>query len=379
MKNKILFVALFFLALASCRKEDVKQPYNPETAKTLGNGFYLLNEGAMGSNASRLDFYNFAENFYQSNIFGLRNPDGDKLGDTGNDMKVYGGKLYVVMNGSNKVLVLDAKTAKLVSQLNIVSPRYVAFYKSKVYVTSYSTAKFGGDPMKGFVGVIDTVDFHGGNIAAPTAIIEVGRQPEGLAVVDGMLYVANSGGYSPNNYEKTISVIDLASNKVAGSIEVAVNLGRLQADKNGNLWVNSMGSWPTVPSSLYVVNPKTKTILKHFNYPTEGRFTLYNNEMYFVSYTSDWINKKISNMVFGAVDINSLELVKDKKVVDDNSVKALVTPYSIAVNPANGEVYVSDSKWNEAVGGIFCFGVGGSLKWKKDVGQFPKSIAFVNE
>ena len=116
MKEKIIFV-LFVVLLASCR-EDVmifspEEEQHGQAQNTKIVGFYLLNEGNMGSNKSTLDFYDYSTAMYSRNIFAEANPTVPKeLGDVGNDIQIYGSRLYAVINCSNKIEVMDAKTCK---------------------------------------------------------------------------------------------------------------------------------------------------------------------------------------------------------------------------------------------------------------------------
>ena len=58
-----------------------------------GEGFFLLNEGNMGSNKSTLDYYDYETGVYTKNIYAERNPGVVKeLGDVGNDIQIYGNK-----------------------------------------------------------------------------------------------------------------------------------------------------------------------------------------------------------------------------------------------------------------------------------------------
>src|SRR5438477_8076995 len=56
-----------------------------------------------------------------------------------------------------------------------------------------------------------------------TQTIAVGSQPFGVAAAGGLVYVANSGG-------STISIIDSASNTVAGTIAVGSGPGEIAVD-----------------------------------------------------------------------------------------------------------------------------------------------------
>lgn len=117
MKLKNLAFLLFVVFLTSCRgdqyiiqkeTEEVTPPQQTEI-----KGFYLLNEGNMNSNKATLDYFDYAKGTYFRNIYADTNPNVVKeLGDVGNDIKIYGNKMYVVVNASNKVEVLDARTVK---------------------------------------------------------------------------------------------------------------------------------------------------------------------------------------------------------------------------------------------------------------------------
>ena len=102
-KNIIaLTLAAVMLALASCREDDVI--FIPEDVPvstpeyTSVKGFYLLNEGNMGSNKCTLDYYDYATGVYTRNVYGNANPSVPKeLGDVGNDLAEYGSRLYDVV------------------------------------------------------------------------------------------------------------------------------------------------------------------------------------------------------------------------------------------------------------------------------------------
>ena len=143
-KNIIaLTLSAVMLALASCREDDVI--FIPEDVPvstpeyTSVKGFYLLNEGNMGSNKCTLDYYDYTSGVYSRNIYGSANPSVPKeLGDVGNDLAIYGSRLYAVVNCSNKVEVMDAATCVRIGQIDIPNCRYIKFHGGYAYVTSYA-------------------------------------------------------------------------------------------------------------------------------------------------------------------------------------------------------------------------------------------------
>ena len=102
-------------------------------------GFYLLNEGNMGSNKATLDYMDYGEGKYHRNIFARANPSQVKeMGDVGNDLGIYGNKLWCVINCSNKIDVLDKNTAVKVGQVDVPNCRFIKFHGGYAYVTSYA-------------------------------------------------------------------------------------------------------------------------------------------------------------------------------------------------------------------------------------------------
>ena len=197
MCNKIrLSVAslLFLLALvlASCRKT---QPYVLPEEFYNQKGFYLLNQGNMGSNKASLDFYDYYKGIYNSNTFVRANPEvGFKLGDVGNDLQIYGGRMYAVINCSNMVEVIDKHTVKHIGRFTVPNCRYIVFDGGKAYVSSYAGPVDPSQSQLGYVVEVDTATLK------ETRRVTVGYQPEQMQIVDGKLYVANSGGYNAPNY-----------------------------------------------------------------------------------------------------------------------------------------------------------------------------------
>src|SRR3712207_5975459 len=102
-------------------------------------GFYLLNEGNMGSNKATLDYFDFSTGVYKRNIYAERNPTVPKeMGDVGNDIAIYRNRLYAVINCSNKVEVMDVTTTRRIGQIEIPNCRFIKFHGDYAYVISYA-------------------------------------------------------------------------------------------------------------------------------------------------------------------------------------------------------------------------------------------------
>ena len=376
MKIRIILPFLFLsLCFCACRKEIEIFPPEEEVVSspeyTAIQGFYLLNEGNMGSNKSTLDYYDYETGTYRRNIYADVNPTVPKeLGDVGNDIAIYGSKLYAVINCSNKIEVMDAKTAKRIGQINIPNCRYITFHKGYAYVTSYAgPVQINSNyEQLGYVAKVDTANLQ------VVAQCLVGFQPDGIGVAHEKIYVANSGGYRFPNYENTVSVIDIASFKEIKRIEVAVNLHRVCADKYGNVWVNSRGDYYNIPSRLYCINSQTDQLTDSVNIAVSN-FHLDDDKLYV--YSANWNNAGMHNEVsYGIVDVVSKQMIS-KNFITDGTDAEIKIPYGIKVNPITKDIYVTDAKNYVSPGTLYCFDKNGKQKWNVRTGDIPAHFVFL--
>lgn len=224
---KILFAALCcsVLGLVSCEKVPSS---NDETSGL--SGLVILNEGSWGGNNASVLSYdeesgNLVDIFLQNN--------GKNLGDTAQDIIMAGDDVYIAVNTSQIIFVMDRKfriKKEIVAEAggSRLSPRYFATDGRKVYVTYY----------EGYLGEINPSDNY------KVHITSVGPNPEGVAYAGGKLYVANSGGYNYPVYNNTLSVVDASSFKETSVIEVNVNPCLVVANAAGtSVYVSSLGNY----------------------------------------------------------------------------------------------------------------------------------------
>ena len=272
--NKEVFRLFIFLlgmlSVYSCRNDDDEIIQSVVTKVTpsdsvLGpvKGFFLLNEGNMGNNKASLDYFDYATGEYHKNIFPERNPDVVKeLGDVGNDIQIYGSKLYAVINCSHLIEVMDVNTAKEISKITVTNCRYIVFKDGYAYVSSYAgPVLIDPNARLGEVVKIDTATLQ------VVGSCTVGYQPEEMVIAGNKLYVANSGGYRVPNYDNTVSVIDLETFKEVKKITVAINLHRMRIDRNGLIYVTSRGDYYNVHSNTYVINTLNDMVESTLNFP----------------------------------------------------------------------------------------------------------------
>ncbi len=375
------WLSVALLLFTACREDIVIASAEHESLPVKNEqssfaGFYLLNEGNMGSNKCTLDYIDFENGSYTRNLYAERNPNVIKeLGDVGNDLQIYGSKMYAVINSSHKVEVLDARTCVRLGQIDIPNCRYIAFDKGYAYVSSY-VGPVGVDPhaQLGAVVQVDTATLK------ITKEVTVGYQPEELVVQDGLIYVANSGGYRKPHYDNTVSVIDIATMRQVRKIPVGINLHRLRADRHGKLWVSSRGDNERVPSRLFILEKDSRTRRMEVRDTLDiacSEMDICGDSLYL--YSTEWDHAKQENRVtYGIVDVLTGTLLSDS-FITDGSEWDIVVPHGLKVNPESGEIYVTDAKNYVSSGNLHCYGRNGVRRWTVRTGDVPAHMAFLRK
>jgi len=204
---KKLLLSMFAVAtLYSCSNsdDDTTIPTNPDE-KYL-NGFFITNEGNFTkANASvshlSADYSNFTEDVFKA-------ANGKQIGDVAQSMVVTDKYVFVVVNNSNTIEVVNKKTFKSVHTITegLNSPRYAVISNNKLYVTSLFDAS---------VAVYNAETF------AFIKSIPLNFTSEKIVATNEYVYAAN-GFYSTG---KLVEVIDpkTDTNTVDITFENAIN------------------------------------------------------------------------------------------------------------------------------------------------------------
>ena len=257
--KKIIFSAMVMVSamlLTSCEKENKTTVNYPVE---VSNGAYVLCSGNMYSNIDgSMTYIDYAKGIAAQHQFKAVN--GRSLGSTPNDALVFGSKMYIAVTDENTIEVVDSKTLKSLRQIKLtelmgtdkgVSPRKLAAYGDQIYVTTYGASSYTSDPEtwaittsgNGFVAAIDTINY------TLSRVYEVGSFPEGLALTNGYLFVANSD-YSAQT-KASISVIKLSTGEDFPITDpLIVNPTALGVTSSGMLYVLDMGNYYDIPGGI---------------------------------------------------------------------------------------------------------------------------------
>ena len=359
-KNLINLLLPAILLFSACKKDD---PSTPAPVLQPAKGIYVLSEGGFGANNAMLAYRNAASGEIYPDYFVQQNPSFVAgLGDLANDMVIYGGKLYIVMNGSGNVTVLNAATGAHIAQIPFGgqtanrNPRFALGLNGRVYVSAWDNK----------VSVIDTSSL------TITSNINVGATPEGLAAFGNYLYVANSGGLNYPDYDSTVSVVDLSTGLEIKKITVGLNPQKIEVNSQGKVYVSAYGdafATVPVPASVSVINSSTNNLETTLGSDYQfDHLRIYNDIAYFYNnYGGTAI--KMYNTVTNT-------LVRNNFITDGTNV---TTTYGLDIDEQNGDVYVTDSKDFTVTGEVFCFNSAGVKKFSFSVAPAvnPNRVLFV--
>lgn len=352
---------LFFIACDDLEdKPSIVPESNGDVFETGTAEMYILSEGLFNQNNSSLARYSFNRQRCTNNYFSANNQRG--LGDTANDIAIYGNKIYVVVNVSSTVEVIDFPTGKSIRQISMLrdngssrQPRAIAFDKDKAYICSYD----------GTVARIDTTSLE------IEEIVTVGRNAEDICVQNGKLYVSNSGGldYSGPGVDTTVSVIDITTFKETKKIEVGPNPGKILPGLEEAVYVVTRGT-DIEAGDYHLVKIDSRTDAVATTYDEKVLSFAIDGPIAYL-YTYDYQTKDSAIKVF---DLNAGTVIRDNFITDGTAIQ---TPFSIQLNPFSGNVYITEAYNYTVKGDVLCFNQQGQLQYRlNDIGLNPNTVVF---
>jgi YVTN family beta-propeller protein len=348
MKRQLHILLGFLIFLCACVETPTSAPPN-FTPTASSRVALVLNEGLFQRNNASLTRYEIDSSRAFTDFF--EQQVGRRLGDTGNDLAQYGGKIYIVVNISSTIEVLDASTFVSLGTISLFNgtqprqPRHIAFHGRYAFASCYD----------GTIAVVDTASL------AVARNIQVGAYPEGVAVQNAKLYVANSGGLNFPNYDSTISIIDLNTLTEIKRLTLRINPTAVAADPYGNVYVISNGNYSTVPLRLLKIDSQTDAIKKIYDFDA-SRIAIHDSLAFIASN--------------GGIKLLN---IKNDSVLNEN----LIAPsnfqilYGISIDGARQELYCADAKTYVVNGEMKVFDFNGQFKRGFQTGLIPSKTIFV--
>lgn len=353
----------------------------------------LLNEGNWQADNGRMTY--FEDRGGVSNQW-FRDVNGYKLGDTPNDIiRVNDNLIAIAINWSNIVQFITPKGVAVAATEDVPNCRKLATDGRYVYISSYGhECGVNGGFMyfdKGYVAKIDVGTFK------VVDAVEVGYEPEGIALYDGHLFVANTGGYAfqeDHEYETTVSVIDAATMEVVRNVDTGqINLYGKMSQSGQYLCINSPGDYYDVMAATVIFDcekalqdcPDEECFTK-LEYAATYSCTAADGSFYAIGsrysyYTGDYEFNYITIDPALVMESGGAEGIDEDgfpgTVLED--IKKISMPYGIYVNPYTGYIYATDAGSFAEAGDMYQWSPDGQLIGKYGVYINPAHFLAVSD
>jgi hypothetical protein len=238
------------------------------------------------------------------------------VGRSPNQVKVAGGRIYIVNSLSNNIQVFD--TASFAPQGTIdlgdgANPMNIAFV---------------GD--KGYVSCLLTNDVRVVNLATRAVVksIPAGSGTTGIAGANGKVYATNTGYSTPAYLPGSVTVINAVTDAVVDTVAVGTNPQAVEVGPDGRVHVVCTGDYVGIPGVVSVIDPVSDAVVKTIPIGgTPGSIAFSSNGTAFVGYFSD-----------GVATYNG----RTYAIIDSSTHKLIGTGGAGMASDGNGFMYVAD-------------------------------------
>ena len=382
---KLAIMALALGVFTACSEDDEPNGEGPGTETGGGDdttggsgdntggepvvtlGAYVLNTGNWDGNDAGIQYLDFQTGELSEDLYAAANGEG--LGDLGQDLCVYGSKIYVTVSNSSKVAIMD-RNCRLLKSISVtasdgtpINPRYMTAYEGKVYFTAYD-------------GTVSRIDTTSMSVDGKLNLIDAGAQtgydhPEAITAANGKLYV-NISGYGSG---KWLSVVDVASFTKLKDIEIVLNpYTQCITAEDGYVYFVSNGNYagkPSLTPEQYVygtmqrLDPETDQVEQvcHATYIANAGDKMY--ILYSEYYLPEVARAYVRDLKTGA----------ESEFID---MADLQSANGLAVDPASGDVYVFDAPY-DAASDVHVYGADGTLKRTFEAGMSTSKMVFVTK
>lgn len=382
---KLAIMALALGVFTACSEDDEPNGEGPGTETGGGDdttggsgdntggepvvtlGAYVLNTGNWDGNDAGIQYLDFQTGELSEDLYAAANGEG--LGDLGQDLCVYGSKIYVTVSNSSKVAIMD-RNCRLLKSISVtasdgtpINPRYMTAYEGKVYFTAYD-------------GTVSRIDTTSMSVDGKLNLIDAGAQtgydhPEAITAANGKLYV-NISGYGSG---KWLSVVDVASFTKLKDIEIVLNpYTQCITAEDGYVYFVSNGNYagkPSLTPEQYVygtmqrLDPETDQVEQvcHATYIANAGDKMY--ILYSEYYLPEVARAYVRDLKTGA----------ESEFID---MADLQSANGLAVDPASGDVYVFDAPYG-AASDVHVYDADGTLKRTFEAGMSTSKMVFVTK
>lgn len=344
MKHILLIIIASIYLLCSCKPDENVTP----SASAFDSGKMLvLNEGNfMWGNASMSLYALNNDSVIGGDIYHSLNQE--VLGDVLQSACMIKDRIYLVVNNSAKIIVLNKKTLKKEQEKSgLGSPRYI--------VDGMNNYLYLSDLYANEIKVLNVSD-----LSVHSSIPCVGWTDK--------MFFFNSKIYVCNKKSKQLYVISTISNTIVDSVNIGYGANSIAMDNLGRLWVSSEGKsdisiLPNI--SRFTVGSSSLSL------DTKWEFTASAPSSVCTNAARDKIYYIVGEQVF-QMNSNSTALPSTATVSKSGAIW-----YGIGVEPISGDLFLSDALDYVQQSTIYRYSCDGSqLKAVKKAGIISNGFLF---
>ncbi len=352
MNLKNLFLLLLAFAVLSCNDDD--DPGDPiPTKNKYEGGVWVLNEGNFGTPNGTIGYFFPDSNVYVADVYGLEN-EGIPTGDVLQSLTDSKGTIKIVANNDNKVVIMDhdGQAEQGWASAQFSSPRFLLTStqnQNEHYVSNWGPFDASFNLVQSFVLKVD-------NDGQVEKKIETDKGAEGLYMVDGFIYVANS-------FSNTIEIIDTDIDTVVNSLTVGFGPQSFAYNGDDNrLWVISTGTFGGNDGSIAEINTMSNTVAKTYT------LTFNPGRHLSIQYAGD----TSACWFYSGKDVYSLKSEGQPVLRISDAVPNGI--YALAWNAVTQRLFISDHNNYSGNGKVFIYDTDGTKEHEFEAGILPNAF-----
>lgn len=348
-----MVIVAALLLLSSCVK-DKPDTLKPPTTEE-GRQVFIAAEGSLGNGNAALTVYNIDKGEAYSNMYFQKN--GQALGDVLQSMLLQDDKLYLAVNNSDKIAVVQQQDFSLIGNITVRKPRYMLrISEDKMYVSCLFYPEI--------------------NIVNPKTMQVTGKiatdyaNTEGMTLLNGKVYACNWDTACSYLYE-----IDPLSDVITHRIPLAGRAPQqVIVDRDQKLWVLAGNVYKKKTASLTQIDPVSRTTIKSFVFPDQADvmkpvFNPAGDTIYYlgVNYSGGTAYNGLYRMSINAASLPAQQFV---------AAQPLQYYWGLGIDPLTGFIYLADPKGFLQKGAVTIYRQDGSIVNQFDTDLGPGYFIF---
>lgn len=322
MRPSLILIIVLILMGCEADKIGPQSTGKPTTGHIAGRKIYLVNEGNFGRGGSGISAYTPKDKHHYDDVFTGAN-HGALIGDVAQQMILFGGHYYVVVNGSAYIAIMDTTNLLLTDSITgqMKAPKALAIAQDKIFI---------GDLFSSRLWVAGLNDHQiNSHIILPSPASDLLVWNQKLAVTAAHKLV----------------IIDLVSEQVDTIIEFQQGLAGLGRVSDSSLWVLTAGANGGT-GALYQLNAQL-SIMRSLYLPSGNPGKLSANRQMNLLY---WV-------MDDAVHVMHKDSTGFKRLMDLTTQNL----YGFDIDPLSGDLYLSDALDFDQPSDIYRFNAEGQL------------------